>query len=116
MTQDALHVDPTPDIFLRILLLRHYKANLEMMWPSHTLKPSQFFYCLADFTLNSCSLYVATYVEVKCIGVIIGRLMADTRKGVRERSPQKIFVSHAFQTVGKPRKHLLSIYASLILA
>ena len=42
--------------------------------------------------------------------------MADTRKGVRERSSQKIFASHAFQTVGKPRKHLLSIYAFLILS
>ena len=36
--------------------------------------------------------------------------------GVREQSPQKIFASHTFQTVGKSRKHLLSIYAFLILA
>ena len=36
----AFHVDPTPEIFFRILLLRHDKANLEMLWPSHTSKLS----------------------------------------------------------------------------
>ena len=37
--QSAFHVDRTPAIFFRILLLRHDEANLEMMWPSHTPKP-----------------------------------------------------------------------------
>ena len=37
-------------------------------------------------------MYAATYAEVKCIGDIIGRLMADTRKVVRE---QCIFLAHA---------------------
>ena len=38
--QGASHVDLTLDIFFRILLLRHDKANLEVLWPSHMLKLS----------------------------------------------------------------------------
>ena len=51
--QGALHVDPTPDIFFRILLLRHDKANLEMVWSSHTPKPLWFLYRSDSFTRKS---------------------------------------------------------------
>ena len=40
MDHGAFHVDHTPNIFFKNLLLRHDKTNLEMMWPSHTLRPS----------------------------------------------------------------------------
>ena len=40
MDHGAFHVDHTPNIFFKNLLLHHDKTNLEMMWPSHTLRPS----------------------------------------------------------------------------
>ena len=39
-SQGTFHVGPKPDIFFRIILLCHDKAGLEMVWPSHTRKPS----------------------------------------------------------------------------
>ena len=56
INQGAFYDDPILEMFLIILLLCHNKANIEMVWPSHTLKPLWFRYCLANFTWKSFSL------------------------------------------------------------
>ena len=49
---------PEAEHFLKILLQRHDKA-----WLCPTPTHSGFCYCLANFALKSCPLYVATYVK-----------------------------------------------------
>ena len=62
-------------------------------------------------------MYVATYVKVKCIGEVIWKLMAERGEGgLWAKPPENVFAYHALQTVGKRRKHLLTIYIVLILA
>ena len=57
------------------------------------------------------TVYVATYVKVKCIGEIIWKLMAKRGEGdLWANPPENVFADHALQTVGKRRKHLMSIY------
>ena len=55
-------------------------------------------------------------VKVKGMGKIIWKLIVDIGERGFGTKPQKIFFNHALQTVGKCKKHLLSIYAVLILA
>ena len=38
------------------------------------------------------------------------------RRGLGAKPPENFFTDHTLQTVGKRRKHLMSIYISLILA
>ena len=73
-------------------------------------KAPWFLYCLANFTQKSCPLckieigemlicntmYVATYVKVKCIGKIIWKLVADTGEGVWGETPENVLLATLF--------------------
>ena len=62
-------------------------------------------------------MYLATSVKVKCIGEVILKLMAERGEaGLWAKPPENISADHALQTVGKRRKHLMSICVILILA
>ena len=57
-SQSVFHVDPAPEIFFCILLPPHFRASLEMVWPSHTPKSFWFLYWLVNFPRKNFPLYM----------------------------------------------------------